>query len=147
MYWLSLGLLAGCWRWGRRAACGRTWGGDVPGGADDDVGGRAFGVRPGRYKGMGFAVSGLLAGMSGAVTASIYSYINHETFTAQVSILALTMVILGGMGNLVGAIVGAVALIGLPELFRFTAEYRILAYGIVLLLLVRFRPQGLFGTV
>jgi branched-chain amino acid transport system permease protein len=57
------------------------------------------------------------------------------------------MVILGGMGNVLGAIVGAVVLVGLPELFRVAAEYRILIYGIVLLLLVRFRPQGLLGTV
>ena len=57
------------------------------------------------------------------------------------------MIILGGMGNIFGAIVGAVALIGLPEMFRAVAEYRILLYGIVLLLLVRFRPQGLMGTV
>jgi branched-chain amino acid transport system permease protein len=57
------------------------------------------------------------------------------------------MVILGGMGNVLGAIVGAVVLVGLPELFRVAAEYRILIYGVVLLLLVRFRPQGLLGTV
>ena len=146
MYWLSLGLLAGLGLLQARllrSHLGRTFRAI----RDDDVAARAFGIRPGLYKGMGFAVSGFLAGVSGAVTASIYSYINHETFTAQVSVLALTMVILGGMGNIVGAIVGAVALVGIPELFRFTAEYRILAYGIVLLLLVRFRPQGLFGTV
>jgi len=57
------------------------------------------------------------------------------------------MVILGGMGNVLGAVIGAVMLIGLPELFRATAEYRVLIYGIVLLVLVRFRPQGLLGTV
>ncbi len=61
--------------------------------------------------------------------------------------LALTIVILGGMGNVVGAIVGSVLLIGLPEIFRVAAEYRVLIYGIVLLLLVRFRPQGLLGTI
>ena len=146
MYWLSLGLLAVlALAQARllRSHLGRTFRAV----RDDDVAARAFGVRPGRYKGMGFAVSGFTAGISGAVTASIYSYINHETFTAQISVLALTMVILGGMGNIVGAVVGAVALVGLPELFRFTAEYRILIYGLVLVLLVRFRPQGLFGTV
>jgi branched-chain amino acid transport system permease protein len=57
------------------------------------------------------------------------------------------MVILGGMGNLLGAIVGAVALTAIPEMFRFTAEYRMLIYGAVLLILIRFRPQGLLGTV
>jgi branched-chain amino acid transport system permease protein len=51
------------------------------------------------------------------------------------------------MGNLFGTIVGAVVLVALPELFRATAEYRVLIYGCVLLLLVRFRPQGLLGTL
>ena len=59
----------------------------------------------------------------------------------------MTIVILGGLGNVAGAIVGSVALVGLPEVFRIAAEYRILIYGIVLLLLVRFRPQGLLGTI
>ena len=81
------------------------------------------------------------------MTAHLYSYINFETFNAQLSLLALTMVILGGLGNVLGAIVGAVALVGLPELFRVTAEYRVLIYGLALLLLIRFRPQGLLGTV
>lgn len=114
---------------------------------DDDVAARAYGISLNRYKGIAFAVGGFAAGISGAVTAHLYSYINYETFTSQISILALTMVILGGLGNITGAIVGAVALIGLPELFRATAEWRMLIYGITLLLLIRFRPQGLLGTV
>ncbi|WID99629.1 hypothetical protein QO058_01410 [Bosea vestrisii] len=77
----------------------------------------------------------------------MYSFINHETFNTQISVLALTIAILGGMGNVGGAILGSLALIGLPEVFRVAAEYRILLYGIALLLLVRFRPQGLLGTV
>ena len=79
--------------------------------------------------------------------AHIFSYVNHETFTSQVSLLALTMVILGGLGNVAGAILGAVALVSLPELFRAAADYRMLIYGIALLLLIRYRPQGLLGTV
>ena len=114
---------------------------------DDDVAARAYGISLNRYKGLAFAVGGFAAGISGAITAHLYSYINYETFTSQISILALTMVILGGLGNIAGAIVGALALVGLPELFRFTAEWRMLLYGVVLLLLIRFRPQGLLGTV
>jgi branched-chain amino acid transport system permease protein len=114
---------------------------------EDDVAARAFGIGLNRAKGLAFVFGGFLAGISGAITAHLYSYINHETFTSQISILALTMVILGGMGNVLGAVIGAVMLIGLPELFRATAEYRVLIYGIVLLVLVRFRPQGLLGTV
>jgi branched-chain amino acid transport system permease protein len=114
---------------------------------DDDVAARAYGISPDRYKALAFGFGGFAAGMAGGLTAHLYSYINHETFTSQISILAITIVILGGMGNVAGAVIGAVALIGLPELFRVTAEYRMLIYGCTLLLLVRFRPQGLMGTV
>ena len=114
---------------------------------DDDVAARSYGIGLDRYKGLAFAVGSFAAGVSGAITSHLYSYINHETFNAQLSILALTIVILGGMGNVIGAIVGAVLLVGLPEVFRVAAEYRVLIYGIVLLLLVRFRPQGIMGTV
>ena len=113
---------------------------------DDDVAARSYGVGLDRYKGLAFAFGGFGAGVSGGITAHLYSYINFQTFDAQVSLLALTMVILGGLGNVLGAVVGAVALVSLPELFRVTAEYRVLIYGIALLLLIRFRPQGLLGT-
>ncbi|MCS3989959.1 ABC-type branched-subunit amino acid transport system permease subunit [Bradyrhizobium japonicum] len=114
---------------------------------DDDIAARAYGLSLNRYKSLAFIFGGFAAGVSGGIAAHLYSYINHETFNTQQSILALTVVILGGLGNVVGAIVGAVALVGLPEVFRIAAEYRILIYGIVLLLLVRFRPQGLLGTI
>lgn len=114
---------------------------------DDDVAARSFGIGLNRYKGLAFAFGGFFAGISGAFTAHMYSFINHETFNTQISVLALTIAILGGMGNVGGAILGSLALIGLPEVFRVAAEYRILLYGIALLLLVRFRPQGLLGTV
>jgi branched-chain amino acid transport system permease protein len=114
---------------------------------DDDVAARSYGVSLNRYKGLAFAFGGFGAGVSGAITAHLYSYINFETFNAQLSLLALAMVILGGFGNVLGAIVGAVALVSLPELFRVRAEYRVLIYGLALLLLIRFRPQGLLGTV
>jgi branched-chain amino acid transport system permease protein len=113
---------------------------------DDDVAARSYGIALDRYKALAFGVAGFSAGIAGAILAHIYSYVNHETFTSQVSLLALTMVILGGLGNVTGAILGAVLLVGLPEVFRFAAEYRMLIYGLALLLLIRFRPQGLLGT-
>jgi branched-chain amino acid transport system permease protein len=114
---------------------------------DDDVAARSYGIALDRYKGLAFAVAGFAAGIAGALMAHVFSYVNHETFTSQVSLLALTMVILGGLGNIAGGILGAVALVSLPELFRAAAEYRMLIYGVALLLLIRFRPQGLLGTV
>jgi branched-chain amino acid transport system permease protein len=114
---------------------------------DDDVAARCYGIALDRYKSIAFAVAGFSAGIAGALMAHIFSYVNHETFTSHVSLLALTMVILGGLGNVLGGIAGAVLLVSLPEVFRAAAEYRLLIYGIALLVLIRFRPQGLFGTV
>jgi branched-chain amino acid transport system permease protein len=113
---------------------------------DDEVAARAYGIGLNRYKALGFAFAGFTAGIAGALMAHLYSFINYETFDTTISILALTMVMLGGMGNVLGAIVGAVALICLPELFRAVSDYRLLVYGLALLLLIRFRPQGLLGT-
>lgn len=114
---------------------------------DDDVAARSYGIALDRYKSLAFGVAGFTAGIAGALMAHAYSYVNHETFTSRESLLALTMVILGGLGNVAGAILGAVVLVSLPELFRELADYRMLIYGIVLLLLIRFRPQGLLGTM
>jgi branched-chain amino acid transport system permease protein len=114
---------------------------------EDEIAAQSYGVDLDRYKALAFAFGGFAAGVAGAITAHLYSYLNSQTFDSQLSLLALTMVMLGGMGNVLGAIVGAVVLVALPELFRVAAEYRILIYGVVLLLLVRFRPQGLLGTV
>jgi len=113
---------------------------------DDEVAARAHGVEVARYKALAFGFAGFGAGISGAISAHLYAYLNNQTFDSQLSLLAVTMAILGGMGNILGAILGALALVGLPEAFRFAAEYRILIYGLVLLALVRFRPQGLLGT-
>ncbi len=146
IYWFALAMLvvAALFQWRlTQSHLGRTWRAM----REDEVAARAFGVSLNRYKALAFIAGGLIAGLSGAFTAHMYSYINNETFAATTSILGLTMVILGGMGNMSGAIVGAIALTALPELFRPLADARYLIYGIVLLLLVRFRPQGLLGTV
>jgi branched-chain amino acid transport system permease protein len=114
---------------------------------DDDVAARSSGLALDRYKGLAFAVAGFSAGIAGALMAHIFSYVNHETFQSQISLLALTMVILGGFGNIAGGVLGAILLVSLPEVFRAAADYRMLIYGVALLLLIRFRPQGLLGTV
>ena len=145
-YWASLAVLTVAAMLQQRllrSSLGRTWRAI----REDDIAARASGVALTRYKATAFTVSGFVAGIAGAMTAHMYSYINFETFTSQISVLALTMVILGGLGNVAGAVLGAVALVSLPELFRATAEYRVLIYGVTLLLLIRFRPQGALGTV
>ena len=146
VYWYALGLLlfAVLFQWQlARSPLGRTWRAI----REDDVAAQAYGINLNRYKALAFAASAFIAGLSGAFTGHMYTYINHETFTNTTSILVLTMVIVGGMGNLLGAITGAVALTVLPELFRGLADYRYLFYGLALLLMIRYRPQGLLGTV
>ncbi|HYZ61858.1 MAG TPA: ABC transporter permease, partial [Acetobacteraceae bacterium] len=94
-YWAALAVLTAAALLERRlilSQLGRTWRAI----REDDVAARASGIALARYKAMAFAVSGFLAGIAGAITAHMYSYINFETFTSQISVLALTMVILGG---------------------------------------------------
>ena len=145
LYWLTLALVVLFGLLQVRlldSHLGRTWRAI----REDELAARAYGVEPLRYKALAFAVGGFGAGVAGAIAAHQYSYINHETFNIQLSILAITVVILGGLGNVLGAVLGALLLIGLPELLRPAAEYRMLIYGVVLLVLIRYRPQGLLGT-
>ncbi len=145
VYWLCLGVVAVLALLQLRllgSHLGRSWRAV----RDDEIAARSYGLAPSRYKAMAFAFGGFGAGLSGAISAHLFSYINHETFDSTVSILGLTIVILGGLGNVAGALLGSVLLVALPELFRALADYRELIYGLALLLLIRFRPQGLLGT-
>jgi branched-chain amino acid transport system permease protein len=145
VYWLALAvlLLAALLQWKLiRSELGRVWRAL----RDDEVAAQAYGINLNRYKALAFGIGGFIAGLSGAFQAHMYTYINHQTFTLPLSILALTMAILGGMGNILGAILGAVVLTLLPEFFRDLVDIRYVLYGVVLLLLIRFRPQGLLGT-
>jgi branched-chain amino acid transport system permease protein len=145
IYWYSLGLLllVMLFQWRLvKSSLGRIWRAL----RDDEVAARSFGINLNRYKTLAFASSAFIAGLSGAFTAHMYTYINNETFTGSTSILAITMAILGGMGNIVGAVLGALVLTLLPEIFRGLVDYRYLLYGLVLVLMIRFRPQGILGT-
>jgi branched-chain amino acid transport system permease protein len=113
---------------------------------DDETAARSFGIRPAKYKALAYAISGFVAGCGGALTAHMYSYINNETFNSSLSIMGLTSVILGGMGNVAGAITGTSVLVVVPELLRGFTQWRGLFYGIILLIMLRFKPQGILGA-
>jgi branched-chain amino acid transport system permease protein len=72
-----------------------------------------------------------------------YTYIDTTIFTTLMSLLVVTIVIMGGVSLPYGAVVGSLILIGAMELLRFTPELRIIVYGLVLILVVRFRPGGI----
>ncbi len=109
----------------------------------DEVAALASGVRVRDYKALAFAISAFFAGIGGSLLAHQYTYIDTTMFTMPMSLLVVTIVILGGVGLPYGAVVGSVVLIGgAMELLRFTPEWRIIVYGLVLILVVRFRPGG-----
>ncbi len=145
MYWYALAilLLAMLFQWRLvSSSLGRIWRAL----REDEIAAQAYGINLNRYKALAFASSAFIAGLSGAFTAHMYTYLSYNTFPSSLSTLALTMAILGGMGNIVGAVVGALLLTLLPEVFRFSTDLRYLIYGLALVLFIRFRPQGLLGT-
>ncbi len=109
----------------------------------DEVAALASGVRVRDYKALAFAVSAFFAGVGGALLAHQYTYIDPTIFTMLMSLLVVTIVIMGGVSLSHGAVLGSIILIGAMELLRFTPELRIIVYGLVLILVVRFRPGGI----
>jgi branched-chain amino acid transport system permease protein len=119
---------------------------------DDEIAALSLGKNVVRFKRLAFCISGSLAAISGVLYASYISYIDPTCFTLDESIFILCVVIIGGAGNLRGPISGAVVLVLLPELLRFVqipdaiaANMRQIIFGLILVLMMRFRPQGIMG--
>ncbi len=114
---------------------------------DDQEAAEALGVVAGRYKMMAFVVGGFWAGIAGSLFAHMTTYISPHTFTLHESVKLLTMIIVGGEGSILGSIMGASVLTIASEYFRFTREYSLMPYGVLLLLILIFAPKGLYGLV
>jgi len=114
---------------------------------EDEVAAEAMGINTFRLKLLAFVVGSALAGLTGVFFAAKMAFVSPESFTFFESVLILCMVVLGGMGSIPGIILGALLLITLPEIFRDFQDYRMLAFGIALVAMMVFRPQGLLGTV
>lgn len=112
---------------------------------EDEQVARMMGIRTSRYRSLAFTLSAMVTGLAGAYYASFLSYIDPNSFDYDISVMIVTVVIIGGMGTLSGMFVGAILLIGFPELFRFLMEYRYVVYGLVLIVMMRWRPQGILG--
>ncbi|MER2600112.1 MAG: leucine/isoleucine/valine transporter permease subunit [Caldilineales bacterium] len=109
---------------------------------DEDVA-QAMGINLVRTKLLAFATGAGLSALSGAIFASKLTSIYPHSFNLLVSINILAVIIVGGLGSIPGVIIGALVLVGLPELLREFAEYRLLVYGIVLVVMMLKRPEGL----
>ncbi|HEX3031308.1 MAG TPA: branched-chain amino acid ABC transporter permease [Bacillota bacterium] len=114
---------------------------------DDEIAAEAMGINTARYKVQAFAIGSFLAGLGGGLYAHVLAYINPSDFAFQKSIDILCMAVLGGLGSIPGTVLGASVLTIAPEFLRFMDQYRMLVYGVLLVVLMVFRPNGLMGGV
>ena len=112
---------------------------------DDELASDMSGIDPRRFKLIAFALGSAYAGMAGILYASFVGFISPDDFSFAVSIAILSMVMVGGENTIIGPAFGALLLISLPEIFRPIQDYRMLLYGGLLLIMMRFQPSGFFG--
>ena len=110
----------------------------------DELAARCQGINTTWYKILAFAVDSFLAGFAGTIYAFYIGFISPDNFTFLVSVTIMTMVIAGGMDNILGVIVGAFLLTLLPEKLRAFSDYRILFFGATVIIFLMIRPQGIF---
>lgn len=112
---------------------------------DQDVA-QATGINIVRTKLLAFAIGALFAALGGQLYAARQTNIFPENFSLFVSIDALSLVIVGGMGSIPGVVLGALALKGLPEVLRGVDEYRIVTFAALLVLMMIVRPEGIIPS-
>lgn len=114
---------------------------------DDEIAAESMGINIARYKVQSFAVSAFMAGVGGCLYAHFLGYINPSDFGFLKSVDMLSMIVLGGLGSIPGAVFGASILSAAPEFLRFMSQYRMLVYGALMVFLMVFRPNGILGGV
>jgi len=112
---------------------------------EDEIAAAAMGIDTTRYKTLAFVVGAFWAGLAGGLLAHFIGYIHTNSFTFLRSVEIVVMVVLGGLGSITGAVVSAALLTVLPEVLRFGAEYRMVIYSLLLIVLMLTRPSGLMG--
>ncbi|MDA9533494.1 MULTISPECIES: high-affinity branched-chain amino acid ABC transporter permease LivM [Bradyrhizobium] len=125
----------------RRLPIGRAW----EALREDEVACRALGINTTTTKLTAFATGAMFGGFAGAFFATRQGFISPESFTFQESALVLAIVVLGGMGSQLGVALAALAMIGGFELFRGLETYRMLVFGMSMVLIMIWRPRGLIG--
>lgn len=113
---------------------------------EDEIAAEAVGVKTTEFKVMGFAIAASIAGIGGGLYAHYIAFLDPNTFNFMRSVEILVIVVLGGMGSLTGSILAAIVLTIMPEALRSFANYRLLLYSFMLVIMMIFRPKGIFGT-
>lgn len=106
---------------------------------------RSFGINVSKYQILAFTIGTALAGLAGGLYSHRMGFISASDFAFVVSIEIVSMCVIGGLGTLRGPIFGAIVLTILPEILRFADDYRQLVYALLLVIMVRFMPEGLLG--
>ncbi len=112
---------------------------------NDETAAASLGINIFKFKVLAFAIGTAIAGLAGAIYSINMMFIYSSDFGFLVSVTIVSMLVIGGVGTIRGAILGTVILGVLPELFRFISDYRVLVYGGLLVIMMRFQPQGLLG--
>jgi branched-chain amino acid transport system permease protein len=113
---------------------------------EDEIAASTLGINLSHYKVLAFVFGALWAGFAGSMFAHYLEFIGPQSFSMDESILILQMAILGGFGSLPGSVIGAAIMIALPQVFQDIYQYRMLFSGILLLILMAVRPQGIMGN-
>ena len=113
---------------------------------EDEIAAEAVGIPTTRFKVLAFVVSAASAGIAGGLCGHLNGIVRPDDFKFDKSIDVIVMIIIGGMGSVTGAIVGAAFVAVTLELMRDLQEYRLVVYALLLILLMIFRPQGILGT-
>lgn len=114
---------------------------------ENEIAAKACGINTTNYKIIAFTAGSFLGGLGGALYSHYIFFISPQDFAFMKSIEFLNMVVLGGMGSIAGTVLGAAILTIAPEMLRIVAEYRLLFYGAMLVILMVFRPNGILGDV
>lgn len=109
----------------------------------DEVAAEGSGINTAGYKLAAFVLGAFWAGMTGTLYASKITFISPESFSFWESVVMFMIVILGGSGSIPGVLLGAILIIGLPEIFQDLQQYRLLIFGLALVAMMIFRPQGI----
>jgi branched-chain amino acid transport system permease protein len=112
---------------------------------EDEIACRSLGINPTNTKLTAFAVGAMFAGFAGSFFATRQGFISPESFVFLESAVILSIVVLGGMGSQMGVVIASAVLIVLPEVFRELEQYRMLAFGAGMVLIMVWRPRGLIS--
>jgi branched-chain amino acid transport system permease protein len=113
---------------------------------ENEIAAESCGINTTYYKTMAFVMSAFFAGVAGSLYAGYVGILNPSNFGFMKSIEILVMVVLGGMGSMIGSVISATVLTALPEFLRTFDQYRMVAYSLLLILVMIFKPTGLMGT-